>query len=289
MASKAKPPLTLRLYLVRHGETLSNTKHFVAGQAESPLTRLGEKQALALGGSGRVDADIFWKVYASDLQRTQDTTRLILQGTRDTQADAKIIARDEFREKVQLDKRLRELLKGPRQGYHKTLTNAEATALRRKESEADGEEFKEEDIPALESELDGYTRFSNWLFDICREAILEYKNAATTNQEPPYLTLVVSHSAMLRSTLTNLFSKETLEANGAAFDPPNHLIVPNTSLTIVDIVPDVEHECWQNPYPPGLPKRNDQIWTAKLVELHWTGHYKSIAKDTSNGNANVEL
>lgn len=241
-----------------------------------------------MGASGRINPDDFWRLYASDLQRAQDTAQLILQGTRGAQAGSDNLSNDGFREKILLDARLRELSKGARQGYHKTLSNEEAISVRRKEIESQGKVFKEEDLPAIESELDGYARFSSWLFELVREAILEHNDASTTNQEPPFLTLVVSHSALLRSILMNLFSKETLQAQGAAFDSPTHLIVPNTSLTILDIIPDLDHETWQSQFPPSLPKMSNEIWKANLVELHWTGHYHSLSESATE-TANNEL
>jgi len=63
--------LTLRLVLVRHGETESNRQGLALGRADVPLNDLGRKQA------GRVAAALsaapLLAVYASPLQRTVDT------------------------------------------------------------------------------------------------------------------------------------------------------------------------------------------------------------------------
>ena len=75
-------PLTLRLHMVRHGETEANKANYVLGQRESPLTAKGTNQAAALGtflgGDGRRRHQSFWRAYASDYDRTLKTARLIL-------------------------------------------------------------------------------------------------------------------------------------------------------------------------------------------------------------------
>jgi probable phosphoglycerate mutase len=62
------------LCLVRHGETAWNAEHRVQGQLDTPLSEIGQRQALAVarvlvaGGAGR-----FAALYSSDLARARDT------------------------------------------------------------------------------------------------------------------------------------------------------------------------------------------------------------------------
>jgi broad specificity phosphatase PhoE len=67
--------LTLRLHVVRHGETESNRQGLALGRADVPLNDLGHKQA------GHVAAALadepLLAVYASPLQRTVDTAKAI--------------------------------------------------------------------------------------------------------------------------------------------------------------------------------------------------------------------
>jgi len=205
-------------------------------------------------------------LYSSDLQRAQETARLILEGTGESQHE------------FLLDPRLRELAKGALQGYPKSLADKEAIALRRKEAESQGIIFKLEDLPLVESEIDGYSRFYEWLFDVVRDAVLEHRrNGSRPEQrQSEKAVLLVSHSALLRSILTNLFPKEVLLKHGATFDSPTHLVVPNTSLTILDIVPRMDHESIQSLLNRTLSDKSKGLWEVKLIELHWTGHYDFI-------------
>lgn len=61
----------IRLYFVRHGETLSNLWHTLQGWSDTPLTKNGIRQGKALG---RGLADIpFFKIYTSTSERAYDT------------------------------------------------------------------------------------------------------------------------------------------------------------------------------------------------------------------------
>ncbi|WP_293774699.1 2,3-diphosphoglycerate-dependent phosphoglycerate mutase GpmB [uncultured Pantoea sp.] len=85
----------LRVYLVRHGETVWNAERRIQGQSDSPLTEKGEQQARQVGE--RVKQLGITHVIASDLGRTRRTAEII--------ADACGCA-------VTLDARLRELNMG---------------------------------------------------------------------------------------------------------------------------------------------------------------------------------
>lgn len=63
----------MRLYLIRHGESVTNRTKQFAGQTDVPLTELGVQQAACVAEFLRtipLDA-----VYASDLSRAMDTVR----------------------------------------------------------------------------------------------------------------------------------------------------------------------------------------------------------------------
>lgn len=81
----------LRIYFVRHGETIWNTLKIFQGRSNSPLTELGIEQAKKLSIFLK---DIeFNKIYSSPQERAMQTTKLIL-GDRTT--DITLI--DEFQE-----------------------------------------------------------------------------------------------------------------------------------------------------------------------------------------------
>lgn len=61
----------LKLYFVRHGETLSNTLHTLQGFSDTPLTKAGIKQGNDLGkGLAKIP---FLKIYTSTSERAYDT------------------------------------------------------------------------------------------------------------------------------------------------------------------------------------------------------------------------
>ncbi len=67
----------VKIYIVRHGETLFNTQHIAQGWCDSKLTEKGLAQAKYTGyGLKNVD---FNKAYSGDLSRQIDTAKVILQ------------------------------------------------------------------------------------------------------------------------------------------------------------------------------------------------------------------
>jgi broad specificity phosphatase PhoE len=65
----------MRLYLARHGETESNNKKIIQGQADTKLNEVGKQQAKNLA---RVLKDKkIEKIYSSDLSRARETAEII--------------------------------------------------------------------------------------------------------------------------------------------------------------------------------------------------------------------
>lgn len=63
----------MRLYLVRHGESVTNRTGIFAGQTDVPLTELGERQAACVASF--FQAVPLEAVYSSDLSRAMETIR----------------------------------------------------------------------------------------------------------------------------------------------------------------------------------------------------------------------
>ncbi len=62
---------TTEIYIIRHGESIANLEHRVAGHTDTPLSELGIRQAEAAADAL---ADIpFDAIYSSDLSRAYDT------------------------------------------------------------------------------------------------------------------------------------------------------------------------------------------------------------------------
>ncbi len=68
----------LRLFIVRHGETLFNVAHRVQGWCDSPLTAEGIRQARGLA-AGLKDIS-FTAAFTSTSERTVDTAHILLEG-----------------------------------------------------------------------------------------------------------------------------------------------------------------------------------------------------------------
>jgi probable phosphoglycerate mutase len=72
----------LRLFIVRHGESYSNTGGKIMSTTDLPLTEKGEKQAAAAGAYLRetLGVETFHQVFASPLQRARQTAEIITGG-----------------------------------------------------------------------------------------------------------------------------------------------------------------------------------------------------------------
>jgi len=68
--------IQINLTIVRHGQTESNNSYVVCGQANDPLTPVGQDQARAAGAA--LADKKFDKVYASPLERTLNTCKAIV-------------------------------------------------------------------------------------------------------------------------------------------------------------------------------------------------------------------
>jgi broad specificity phosphatase PhoE len=246
--AQKKAGVSLRLYLVRHGETLANIQKIVVGQSDSSLTMLGQRQARALGQSFFLKNTAFWRRYASDLERAQHTARLI-----------------DGSQAFQPDERLREIAKGARQGFPKSYTLDQCM-----------EWFRErpEEIPKQETSADAWKRLSRFLLELFQETLQEDDDDSEHVERRNVL--VVCHSGSLRLLLHKLVphAHPLLQVSSdttGALDDSKRFQIPNTSLTIMDLtipntisIADLEEDVWM------------KLVTPKLAELNWIGHYDDL-------------
>lgn len=213
----------------------------------------------------------FWRKYTSDLGRAQHTTKLIL-GEDESLEDLD----------VELEPLLREVAKGAREMYPKKMTYEEA------EKRFRNDYGRDEPFPLLESEDEVMARVYRWIFQVLRDAIEEYRLECQSEDDggrgvKVYPVFGVSHSATLRAAIGHLVRNEL--PDDVDFTPVGRdgayagsLKVPNTSLTIIDIMPyNMNDELWD-------PERSSQdvpadpsfLWAAKLKTLTYTNHYQDV-------------
>ena len=126
----------MKLYIVRHGETMFNVKRIVQGWCDSPLTEKGRKQAEAAGIGLR---DIpFVHAYCSTSERTLDTALAILKGSN--------LVPEQRRD-------LKEMNFGDAEGEPMSEWFNEPDPLAKKFKEAGGESFEEAGKRALNAWL----------------------------------------------------------------------------------------------------------------------------------------
>lgn len=249
---------TIRLYLVRHGETEANQKKIAAGQMASPLTDIGIQQVTLLRHAMMQHVHFDARV-VSDMERTRHTARLLLA------------QEQEF----QLEPRLREMAKGAREGFPKSMSYEEALRQRR-----DGEE-----VPKLESDDDVWLRVSDWLVETLRNTTtaVEEESTTTESSSPPppsnniHSILTVTHAGVIRTLCAKLVADQLPEsvdvsAMGRDGSTQNHLQVPNGSVTVVDFVRRASTA-------DTLLTCNSQLmelFEIKLRLLSWNEHVKKI-------------
>lgn len=240
LAAQKQHIVSLRLYLVRHGETLANIQKIVVGQSDSPLTKLGLHQARELGQSSALHKTLFWRRYSSDLERAKHTSRLI----------------DEHHT-FELDERLREIAKGARQGFPKSYTLDQCMECFRE---------RPEEIPKQETSADAWKRVSRFLLGLFQEALKEDNDKA--GRRNIRKVLIVCHSGTIRLLLHKLVrhAHPLLEVSSdttGALDDSKRFQIPNASVTVLDmIIPqsftsDLDEDTWVKLVAP------------KVVRLNW--------------------
>ena len=194
----------------------------MARLATKPLTEKGKEQARALGRN--LQGTRFWRTYSSDLSRARETTQWILRSA---------AAETHNVENIRLDERLRELARGPRQGFPKDWTQERALEER--------ERLGMERVVLLETPETGWDRFFDFWKQIIVEASVASDNDGYRNDEGQGQlvrnVLVVSHSGILRIFLQRLLGQRLEEHASARFDDRfgHQFLVPNTSLTILEL------------------------------------------------------
>ena len=298
-------PFTVRLHLIRHGETLANERNIVLGQGDSPLTDKG----LALAGitaqsgfiNGRTDAIRYWRTYTSDLYRAHRTAKIVLGiedihsktrhvGQQETSADESGIETVDGIDLI-VDDRLRELAKGPREGYLKTLSFEEAMSRRLQQAIKDNKNQLEQKlvVPKLESIADAWNRATDWVGSLVKDALDDYysmtsgrkvediidSSCNTFDSEPKkiYDVFALSHSALIRTCVHKMVGSQLPE--DYALTNEGSLLLPNLSRTVIDVRPYYSKLKRSGSSQGKNYDTNDEMtlrWRYKLVHLADVSH-----------------
>ncbi len=159
------PASPRRLLLLRHGQSTWNADGRWQGQADPPLSPLGEAQALE--AAARLQPGHFSRVVASNLHRAQRTAEILAEA---------------LRLPVEVDPDLREIDVGDWQGLTRAEINERAPGAL-----ADWSEGRSESTPGGESRTH--------LTDRARAALLRAAAASRRGDK----VLLVSHGALIRN------------------------------------------------------------------------------------------
>ena len=214
----------------------------------------------------------FDRYYTSDLPRAVQTAQIVLNEARCDDNDA-------VTSSLVLDNRLREIAKGAREGFSKSVTYEEALQLRRISDPGDSS------LPLCETEVEAWQRMYSLICGWVEEAVAEQSHSS--NAQPCRHVFCMSHSGILRVFLRRLIGDERLHSHpNARFDPTGLFYIPNTSATILDVglqsksVTDdsstAQHSIQEQ------QKRSDHNLDVDIIELTWADH---LGKDAATSFA----
>ncbi|MFW7380932.1 MAG: histidine phosphatase family protein [Oligoflexus sp.] len=163
--------LTTEIFLIRHGQTVSNTLGRIQGHSDSPLSELGQKQADYL--AKRLSSVPFSRIYSSDLGRAMAT--------------AQILAQAQLVQEVYPDRRLREVSFGQVEG----LTWAEVATEHPDLQTSWFQHEAEAKLPGGESRED----VTNRVFQFLDDVVLQHKGQSI---------LAVTHGGVLACILAKI-------------------------------------------------------------------------------------
>lgn len=209
------------------------------------------EQARALGRSQWAMTAKFRRYYTSDLTRAVQTAESVLESASRTEAS------------LILEPRLREMAKGARQGFPKSMTYEEAIDSRRRQ-------FFQDPLPRLETEDDCWDRMHSFLKEVMQQAHTECE--AERSGDYPHCIFILIHSGILRIFLKRMIGEDLLYSHSRSrFDKTGLLYIPNTSVTILDVSTAAKDEKL-SPY---------HDFNVNLVELTWADHLSGTVVDGS--------
>lgn len=213
------------------------------------------EQARALGQTTLIRDTHFHRYYTSDTARAVQTTKTVLErASRSEEASSS---------SVTLEPRLREVAKGAREGFSKSMSYEEALRERQKNQ-------KDARIPLRETEDEAWNRIHAFIHELLAE---EGRALQSTNNEQgiapdkqTFNVFAMTHSGISRIFLRRLIGEEDLKRHPSArFDGDLVFFLPNTCVTILDIRLDDDNPsaARRSPY------HNLQV---DVIQLTWADH-----------------
>ena len=167
----------MKIYIVRHGETLGNKKGLFQGWLDTPLSNLGIKLA-EITGEGLKNIK-FDKVYASPLKRAYDTAQIIM-------------SKNEYKTPIIFDERIKEINMGDWEGQHFKGENCV---------------LDPKDVVLFHEDPFKLVGFNNGetILEVCKRTQDFLKDIATNEDET---ILVATHGLALRAMLNFLYENK---------------------------------------------------------------------------------
>ncbi len=84
----------MKIYILRHGQTISNKKKLLQGRSNAPLNEEGASQAEQVGEYFQKKGIVFDLVYSSPLVRAEETARIIVGRDKEIIKDDRLLEMD---------------------------------------------------------------------------------------------------------------------------------------------------------------------------------------------------
>eukprot|EP01039_Chlorochromonas_danica_P009871 gene9871-10917_t len=221
--------MRIRLYLVRHAETIANRNNILQGHCDYPLTVEGEQHARALGEL--LKHKIWKKTYSSDLKRALSSTNNILSQS---------VTGNYLPELVHTDL-LREVNFGVREGLPRGTSVLEALEIKAAQANISVDEV----IDTAETLDQVIARQQSFLAQLYDDLSLDLPGHHSSSDDA---VLCISHGGYIRRFLTQ-FCGITVEKIG------------NCSVSIIQVTWKSREEvvCTTSAQEVNLPWSSEQI------------------------------
>jgi broad specificity phosphatase PhoE len=158
---------------------------------------------------------------------------------------------------------------GAREGYPKEVSELEVLRMRRERGVA-------QPVPHLETIDELWHRVRDWLEELCRDVLGEHDlspSSTTAPDDGTYHVAVFTHAGVIRQLMQRLVGSDKLRSYPSYKhdDKTGKTMVPNTSVTIIDIRPVL-----MSGKIRWVPDDDRPLENVRVVELNWAGHLAPV-------------